>query len=73
MKEITQFFFLEDESPTFKLLLLIQNIRKLHQIKCRSGKMINIPWFLVSHLYLLHLYRLSVQSYKRLKLRAFQE
>ena len=30
--------------------------------------MINIPWFLVPHFYLL-----SVQSYKRLKLRAFKE
>ena len=30
--------------------------------------MINIPWFLVSHFYLL-----SVQSYKHLKLRAFKE
>ena len=36
--------------------------------KCRSVKMINIPWFLVPHFYLL-----SVQSYKRLKLRAFKE
>ena len=35
--------------------------------KCRSIK-INIPWFLVLHFYLL-----SVQSYKRLKLRAFKE
>ena len=36
--------------------------------KCRSVKMINIPWFWVLHFYLL-----SVQSYKRLKLRAFKE
>ena len=36
--------------------------------KCKSVKMINIPWFLVPHFYLL-----SVQSYKRLKLRAFKE
>ena len=36
--------------------------------KCRWVKMINIPWFLVPHFYLL-----SVQSYKRLKLRAFKE
>ena len=36
--------------------------------KCKSVKMINIPWFLVSHFYLL-----SVQSYKHLKLRAFKE
>ena len=35
--------------------------------KCKSVKMINIPWFLVPHFYLL-----SVQSYKRLKLRAFK-
>ena len=35
--------------------------------KCRSIK-INIPWFLVLHFYLL-----SVQSYKRLKLRTFKE
>ena len=36
--------------------------------KCRSVKVINIPWFWVLHFYLL-----SVQSYKRLKLRAFKE
>ena len=36
--------------------------------KCKSVKMINIPWFLVPHFYLL-----SVQSYKRLKLRAFKD
>ena len=36
--------------------------------KRKSVKMINIPWFLVPHFYLL-----SVQSYKRLKLRAFKE
>ena len=36
--------------------------------KCRSVKMINIPWFWVPHLYLL-----LDQSYKRLKLRAFKE
>ena len=36
--------------------------------KCRSVKMINIPWFLVPHFYLL-----SVQNYKRLKLRTFKE
>ena len=36
--------------------------------KCRSVKLINIPWFLVRQFYLL-----SVQSYKRLKLRAFKE
>ena len=36
--------------------------------KCKSGKMINIPWFLVLHFYLL-----SDQSYKRLNLRAFKE
>ena len=36
--------------------------------KCRWVKMINIPWFLVPHFYLL-----SVQSYKRLKLRAFKK
>ena len=36
--------------------------------KCRSVKMRNIAWFLVPHFYLL-----SVQSYKRLKLRAFKE
>ena len=35
--------------------------------KCRSVKLINIPWFLVRQFYLL-----SVQSYKRLKLRAFK-
>ena len=37
-------------------------------LKCRSVEMINIPWFLVPHFYLL-----SVQSYKRLKLRAFKD
>ena len=36
--------------------------------KCRSVKLINIPWFLVPHFYLL-----SVQNYKHLKLRAFKE
>ena len=36
--------------------------------KCRSVKMINIPRLLVQHFHLL-----SVQSYKRLKLRAFKE
>ena len=36
--------------------------------KCRSVKMIIIPWFWVPHFYLL-----LVQSYKRLKLRAFKE
>ena len=36
--------------------------------KCRSVKMINIPWFWVPHLYLL-----LAQSYKRLKLGAFKE
>ena len=36
--------------------------------KCKSVKMINIPWFLVRHFYLL-----SAQSYKRLKLRVFKE
>ena len=36
--------------------------------KCKSVKVINSPWFLVPHFYLL-----SVQSYKRLKLRAFQD
>ena len=35
--------------------------------KCKSVKVINSPWFLVPHFYLL-----SVQSYKRLKLRAFK-
>ena len=35
--------------------------------KRKSVKMINIPWFLVPHFYLL-----TVQSYKRLKLRAFK-
>ena len=35
---------------------------------CRLVKVINIPWFLVPHFYLLLL-----QSYKRLKLRAFKE
>ena len=37
-------------------------------LKCKSVKMINIPWFLVPHFYLL-----SVQSYKRLKLSALKE
>ena len=36
--------------------------------KSKSAKMINIPWFLAPHFYLL-----SVQSYKRLKLRTFKE
>ena len=36
--------------------------------KCKSVKVINSPWFLVPHFYLL-----SVQSYKRLKLRAFKD
>ena len=58
------------ECAVFKLLPFIQNIHKLHHIisKCRSVKMINIPWFWVPHFYLL-----SVQSYKRLRLRAFKK
>ena len=58
------------ECAVFKLLPFIQNIHKLHHIisKCRSVKMINIPWFWVPHFYLL-----SVQSYKHLKFRAFKE
>ena len=51
-----------------KLLLLFKIYTSYIMSKCKSVKMINIPWFLVPHFYLL-----SVQSYKRLKLRAFKE
>ena len=56
------------ECAVFKLLLFIQNIHSYIISKCKSVKVINSPWFLAPHFYLL-----SVQSYKRLKLRTFKE
>ena len=49
-------------------MLFIQNIHSYIISKCKSVKVINSPWFLVPHFYLL-----SVQSYKCLKLRAFKD
>ena len=49
-------------------MLFVQNIHSYIISKCKSVKVINSPWFLVPHFYLL-----SVQSCKRLKLRAFKD
>ena len=51
-----------------KLLLLFKIYTSYIMSKCKSVKMINIPWFLVPHFYLL-----SVESYKRLKLKPMED
>ena len=67
-------FFVECPKIPFWNVSSLNCCRRLFKIctsyiisKCRWIK-INIPWFLVPYFYLL-----SVQSYKRLKLRAFKE
>ena len=71
---ICEYFFLDCPKIPFWSVLSLNCCRlfKIYTsyiiLKCRSVEMINIPWFLVPHFYLL-----SVQSYKRLKLRAFKE
>ena len=67
-------FFVECPKIPFWYVSSLNCCRRLFKIctsyiisKCRWIK-INIPWFLVPYFYLL-----SVQSYKRLKLRAFKE
>ena len=67
-------FFLDCPKTPFWSMLSLNSCRlfKIYTSyiisKCRSVKMINIPRLWVRHFHLL-----SVQSYKRLKLRAFKE
>ena len=71
---ICEYFFLDCPKIPFWSVLSL-NCCRLFKIytsyivsKCRSVKMIDIPWFWVPCFYLL-----SVQSYKRLKLGVFTE